>query len=112
MTIAIHTNAGCTSTGGSNQGCSFEHTALETALRNFVATNAIFVDAGMPNLGPAENGTVFRPYDTFQEGVTTVASGGALSMVEGTYHPASGGTYTTSKPMTITAPVGTVFITD
>ena len=103
--IGIHTNAGCTSGGGSNQGTSFEHTLLETALRNFVSPNAVFVDAGMPGLGVVPDGTVFRPFPDFASGAVIVPTGGVVSLVKGTHHPASSGPLRLTKAMTLQAPV-------
>jgi hypothetical protein len=113
LAIGIHSNGGCNASASSfNRGVSFEHNALESALRDFVATNALFVDAGMPGLGVAANGTVFRPYLDLATGVSNVASGGVVNMVAGTYSPASSGTYSISTPMTIEATGGTVSISD
>jgi V8-like Glu-specific endopeptidase len=105
LTVGIHTNAGCTSTGGENRGTSFEHNALENALQNFPGNNSVYVDKGMPVLA-SENGTIFRPFDTVAEGVSTVAAGGIVSIVEGTYNESM----TIGKAMTLSAPVGTVTI--
>jgi hypothetical protein len=76
----------------------------------FVGSNATFVDFGMPGLGVAANGTVFRPSTTFDDGFANVASGAAMTMAAGSYSPAAAGAYTFSKPITIQAPVGVVTI--
>ena len=112
LTIGIHTNAGCTSTGGSNSGTSFEHTPLETALENFPGANTVYVDRGHP-LPEAENGTIFRPYNTLPEGIAVVPNGGILSIVEGTYPASEGNTFiigADGRSMWLRAPVGDVFI--
>ena len=112
IAIGIHTNGGCDGTSNENSGTSFEHDPLETAIRNFSSTNAVFADVGMPALGPAEDGTVFRPYNTVTEAVNAVADNGVVSVVEGSYTKA-GNTFTIGddgKRMLLTAPVGTVTI--
>ncbi len=114
LTIGIHTNAGCTSGGGSNSGTSFEHTALETALENFPGANTVFVDRGHP-LPVLEDGTIFRPFDTMPEGIALVPNGGILSIVEGTYPASEGNTFLIGddgRSMWLRAPVGDVVIGD
>jgi V8-like Glu-specific endopeptidase len=104
LTIGIHTNAGCTNSGGENRGTSFEHDALENALQNFHGGSTVYVDNGHPTA--TRNGTIFRPQSTVTTGVTQVANGGTVSIVAGTY----GDRITISKPMTLRAPAGTVVI--
>ena len=105
LTMGIHTNGGCTSSGGENSGTSFEHDALENALADFAGSNTVFIDSGMPVWIP-DDGSVLRPYATIAAGVSAVVSNGRLSIVEGTYDEA----ITISKAMTLTAPVGAVSI--
>lgn len=105
VVIGIHTNAGCTDTGGANSGTSFEHNPLETALDDFPGANVVYVDRGMPALA-TENGTVFRPYNTVAEGIAAVPTSGRLSIVEGSYNES----ITITKAVTLVAPVGTVTI--
>ena len=105
FTIGIHTNGGCNADGsGANNGTSFEVDALEAAIANHPGANTIYVDK--IRFGAAENGTIFHPHDTIAEGVNTVPSGGNLSIVAGSYNE----TGTFNKPMTISAPAGTVII--
>jgi V8-like Glu-specific endopeptidase len=104
FTVGIHTNAGCTSTGGDNAGTSFEHNPLENALENFPGANTVFVDK--VRFGATENGTVFHPYDTVTEAVTSAVSGGRISIVRSSYNE----TMTINKAVTLEAPVGTVII--
>ncbi len=111
LAIGIHTNAGCSATNG-NSGTSFENDALENALRNFIHTNARFVDVGHP-LRVSESGTAYRPYSTVALGVSNVPSGGVVSIVTGTYTVAAGNTFLAGadgKSMTLVAPVGSVVI--
>lgn len=105
VTIGIHTNAGCNPPGQGNTGTSFEHNNLENAIQNFPGSNTRYADVGHP---ASENGTVFRPYDTFAEAVNAVPSGGVVSIVKGTYTNEAG-LYT--KQMMVEAPVGSVLIT-
>jgi hypothetical protein len=106
--IGIHTNAGCTDTGGSNSGTSFEHNPLETALDDFPGANTVYVDnfGGWDDIVTTENGTIFRPYDMVIEGRDNVPVNGVVSIVAGTYTE----TLTISKAMTLVAPVGVVTI--
>ena len=51
LALGIHTNAGCDNpiqAGQGNSGTSFEVDALENALRNYINTNARFVDINHP----------------------------------------------------------------
>jgi hypothetical protein len=106
LTVGIHTNGGCTQTGGANAGTSFENDNLETALRDFsgVGANVRHVDNGHIVAQALQDGTVFRPFDTLAEAVNSVPAGGVVSIVTGSY----GGGITISKPMTLRAPVGPV----
>jgi hypothetical protein len=62
FTIGIPTHGGC-ATGG-NSGTSFENNGLENLLQGFLGANTEYVDfANYPN-APAENGTIFQPFDT------------------------------------------------
>lgn len=113
LAIGIHTNAGCDiPNGNGNSGTSFEHSPLETDLRNYVSSLARFVDAGHP-LRVAEEGTVYRPYSTVTLGAGGVSSGGILSIVTGSYNTAADRALTAgtgNKAMTLVAPVGSVTI--
>jgi V8-like Glu-specific endopeptidase len=104
LTIGIHTNGGCTSTGGENVGTSFEHDALETAIQNFPGVGTVYVDNGHPTA--TRNGTIFRPHSAVTTGVNQVANGGTVSIVAGTYSDR----ITINRPMTLRAPAGTVVI--
>ena len=115
LAMGIHTNGGC-ATGapiGNNSGTSFEVNALETAIRNFTGTNAVFCDRSHPLLTNGScpcDGTVMRPFDTVINGVNAVSSGGVVSIVAGSYTEAAGNAFTTTKAQTWEAPCGTVVI--
>ena len=72
--------------------------------------------AGMVWAGTVvENGTIFRPYDTFPEAIAVVPNGGILSIVEGTYPASEGNTFIIGddgRSMWLRAPVGDVIIGD
>lgn len=107
--MGIHTNAGCTSSGGSNSGTSFQVDALESALRSFVGSTAQFVDAAGYPTGTVRNGRIFGPWTTVTNGATNVANGGTVAIIEGTYLET--GTFGTgNKAMLWTAPVGSALI--
>lgn len=114
FTLGIHTNGGCEPDGSSyNHGTSFEVDVLEQAVQDFPGSSTVYVDSIASHPSPLENGTVLSPYDTVAEAVTTVVSGGRLSIVEGNYYAASGNTFLAGedgKSFLIEAPVGTVTI--
>ncbi len=105
FTIGIHTNAGCNADGsGANNGTSFEVNALENAIDNHPGSNTTYADK--VRFGATENGTIYHPHDTITEAVTTVSTGGKVSIVTGTYND----TGVFSKQLTMVAPVGSVLI--
>jgi V8-like Glu-specific endopeptidase len=111
VTIGIHTNGGCTSTGGSNSGTAFGSVGLRNAIRDFPGPLAIYVDAGVSGL--PQNGGVFEPYTHVWQAVSAVQNGGIVSIVKGNYPASSGETFIAGggfKAMTLEAPVGTVTI--
>lgn len=87
-----------------NRGTSFESDALESAIKDYTGSGAVFVDINHPTVN--EDGTVFKPYDTLGEGISAVSAGGVLSVVKGTY----GGAVTIAASMEIEAPVGKVIL--
>jgi V8-like Glu-specific endopeptidase len=110
--IGIHTNGGCTTSGGNNTGTSFENNALENAINTFPGINVRYVDFVHTGSTP-RNGTAMRPYGTVTEAVNAVPSGGIVSIVEGGYAKVYGNTFTAGadgKSMLFEAPVGTVTI--
>ena len=114
FTVGIHTHGGCASNGtGNNDGTSFENNNLEALLQNWLGANTVYVDAVQPPTSPAEDGTVFRPFNTVTEAVAGVVNGGRLAIVEGNYTKAAGNTMlmgADGKAFTLLAPVGTVTI--
>ena len=105
--IGIHTNAGCTDTTGTNAGTSFELDALENAINAAPGAGTIYVDSGH-TLVIEQQGTLVRPIWTIGGGISTVTTGGRISVYPGSYAIPAGTTL--SKAMTIEAPVGTVTI--
>jgi V8-like Glu-specific endopeptidase len=114
--IGIHTHGGCASDGtGDNDGTSFENDNLEALLQSWPGASTVYVDNVQPPTAPAENGTIFRPFNTVTEAVTSVVSGGRIAIVEGNYTKAAGNTMimgADGKSFTLLAPVGTVTIGD
>ena len=106
FTIGIHTNGGCTSSGGSNLGTSFENDALEAALAAVPGAGTRYLDF-VKAPGGAEDGTVFQPHDTLTESVNALLPGMRLAVTTGNYTGAANrGVFI--KPMTFSAPVGPV----
>lgn len=104
VTIGIATSAGCTASGGSNNGTGFENNNLENAIQSFAGSNVEYVDSGHPIT--TENGTVFRPWNTVQEAVDAASSNARLNIVKGSYP----GSVLADKPLTLSAPVGSVIL--
>ncbi len=88
FTIGIHTNGGCNPPNNGNFGTSFEHDPLEDALQDFYSTSTVYVD----NLSqsPIEDGTIFSPFNTVQEGVNSSPTGGDLYITTGVYNGNAG----------------------
>jgi len=114
IAVGIHTtgmptgsNAQCTTGSPGNSGTSFDYTGLRTAINlfwNINTDNRRYVDLLHPVT--LEDGSVFRPYDTVNEGISQIPNGGTLSIVEGTYNES----VTINRSMVLTAPVGIVTI--
>ena len=104
--IGIHTNGGCTTSGGANKGVSFENNSLEQNIHQVWGSQsaAKYVDRG--DIVTSEDGSVLRPYNTVLEGVNAVSSGGTVPVVSGNYNESM----TINKPVTLVAPVGNVHI--
>jgi hypothetical protein len=77
---------------------------LENAIDNHPGSNTIYADK--VRFGATENGTIYHPHDTITEAVTTVPSGGKVSIVTGTYND----TGVFSKQLIMVAPVGSALI--
>ncbi len=103
-TIGIHTNAGCTNTGGANQGTSFEEDDLEVAIQNSAGSNTTYVDANHPSFFTI--GTMLNPYHALSSAITNAASGNTLSIVEGLYAE----NIVINTNLVLKAPVGLVVI--
>ena len=103
--FGIHTNGGCTSSGGSNIGTSFQVTALQNAINAFPGASAVHVDVGHPTPG---FGSLTSPRASLAIAVSGVPVGGIVSVFPGTYVIAS--SQIISRAQTIQAPVGIVSI--
>lgn len=102
----IHTNGGCTSTGGSNIGTSFAVTALQNAINGFPGPNTIHVDVGHPTPG---FGSLTSPRASLSHAMSSVPVGGIVSVYPGNYALTIGTIFT--RAQTIQAPTGLVTIT-
>ncbi len=107
IAVAIHTHgtsiADCTT--GHNGGTAFTNLGLANAVNAFPGTMVRYVDAGYP-AWTTEDGTVFRPFNLLAEGITSITSGGIVSVVAGHYNEP----LTIDKGVFLEAPVGTVVI--
>jgi hypothetical protein len=113
LTMGIHTNAGCDPPDEGNQGTGFEHDNLELAIQAFLGwVNVVYVDGGHYDT-VSEDGSVFRPYDTFAEGVTDASDNPPtplLAVVAGAYDDVTTIPLMIDAPMLIRAPVGNVLV--
>jgi len=105
--FGIHTNGGCTTSGGNNAGTSFEVDALENAINNALGGSTVHVDNNHP-WPSGENGSLMGPWNTFLEGANAVPLGGIVSVFTGSYSVLAGTVLT--RPMTVQASVGSVTI--
>ncbi len=105
--FGIHTNAGCTTTGGANAGTSFEVDALENVINGFLGAGTTHVDNNHP-MPMTEGGTLMRPWNTFLEGTNAVPANAVLSVFAGSYSVLAGTVI--SRPMMVQASVGTVTV--
>lgn len=108
IAIGVHTNGGCTTSGGNNYGTSLEVDALENAINGFPGAGSTHVDAAHP-FPVVESGSLMRPWNTFMEGVGAVVTGATVSVFAGNYNVPAGTVL--SRAMTIAASVGTVTVT-
>ena len=110
VSFGIHTNAGCSGASGSaNTGTSFKATDLADVLNDFRGGSVVYVDAGHP-LATTNDGTVFRPLQSFTAGVSAVPTGGVISLVAGTYSAGPGNAVTLTKAMVLESPTGSAVI--
>ncbi|MCH7939831.1 MAG: T9SS type A sorting domain-containing protein [Candidatus Marinimicrobia bacterium] len=105
IALGVHNDSRCDRPGLHNSGTSFDNDNLESILNKFPGYHItrVYADKDHPD---GEDGGVLQPYDTVQEAVNEVSTGGIVSIVKGYYNE----TMTISKAMTITAPVGMVTI--
>ncbi len=108
LSIGILTHGGCVGSQTRNNGTSFKNPALADVVQNFPGANTTYVDAG--HSIAAEDGTVFRPFDTVGEGYAAVADGGQLSIVKGTYHVPSSTAFNGNRAVRLSPSVGEVRI--
>ncbi len=103
-TIGVHTNAGCTETGGANSGTSFEHNALENAINGIWGANTVFLDT--ISKAPAPSGTALEPYLSLNAAVAAVPANGRISATARTHTLTSKPLVLGGKRLMIIAPTG------
>ena len=104
VSLGIHTDGGCDPPDEGNKGTSFTNSALQDALADYFGVPVVYVDAG--HLATVEDGSIFRPYDTLTEAVAAAPAGATINIVSANYSD----TPSISTPMTLTAPVGHVYL--
>ena len=111
--LGIHTNGGCTASGGANDGTAFNNLGLKLVVDTVVngaigyeSTNTIHVDIGaqLPN---AQTGSLFRPRINLTAAHNAANAGNKISLMAGEYN---NDTPLLNKPVLIVAPVGTAVI--
>jgi hypothetical protein len=106
--IGIHTNGGCTSSGGANTGTRLTQAVLAEYLGIFLGDNTVFVD--FANVSSTDLGTALNPLPTVISGMTAAPTGGTVAIAGGSYSAASGHTGTFTKAVTLNAVSGNVTI--
>jgi V8-like Glu-specific endopeptidase len=106
--IGIHTNGGCTSSGGANSGTRLTQAVLAEYLDIFLGDNTIFVD--FANVSPIDLGSALNPLPTVTSGISAAPTGGTVAIAGGTYSAASGHVGTFTKAVTLRAVSGNVTI--
>jgi hypothetical protein len=104
--FGIHTNGGCTSSGGNNIGTSFQVTALQNAINAFPGPSTVHVDVGHPTPG---FGSLTSPRASLSTAMSSVPTGGIVSVFPGSYVVANTAVFT--RAQTVQAPAGIVTIT-
>jgi V8-like Glu-specific endopeptidase len=104
FTIGIHTNGGCTATGGNNAGTGFGVLALQQAIQHFPGPDRWYVDK--VSISPFHTGFVMEPFQTIAAAISAAGSGHTVSVVAGHYNEPM----TINKNVILEAPVGTVVI--
>jgi hypothetical protein len=102
--IGIHTNGGCTATGGNNAGTGFGVLALQQAIQRFPGPNRWYVDK--VSISPFQTGFVMEPFRTIGPAITAAGVGHTVSIVAGRYNEPM----TINKNITLEAPAGSVVI--
>ncbi len=106
--IGIHTNGGCTTSGGANSGTRLTQAVLAEYLDLFLGENAVFVD--FANVSPVDLGTALNPLPTVTGGIAAAPAGGTVAIAGGTYSASSGHVGTFTKAVTLRAVSGNVTI--
>ena len=104
FTLGIHTNGGCTATGGNNAGTGFGVLALQQAIQHFPGPDRWYVDK--VSISSFKTGFVMEPFQAIGPAITAAGSGHTVSIVTGHYNE----TMTINKKVTLEAPVGAVII--
>ncbi len=107
LTVGIVKSAGCENgDDGFNNAVGFDNPDLADAIQTFPGPFVTYIDTGH-GIG-AEDGSAFRPYDAFVDGIAGATGGDIVSIVRGSY-PVPGGTVV-SKQLLLQAPVGNAVI--
>ena len=102
--LGVHTNSGCDEWFGTNKGTAFGRAVFYNAVNGFLGSSARYVDNG--HISTGDNGSIFHPYLSVQNGAAGIAPGGHLCIVKGTYDEA----LVITKAMILEAPVGSVHV--
>jgi len=106
--IGVHTNGGCTSSGGENKGTRLTQAVLSEYLDLFLGADTVFVDH--ENVSTIDFGSALFPVGTLPLGVALAGSGDVVALAGGSYTAASGNTGVFTKAVTLRAVSGNVTI--
>ena len=101
--LGVHTHGGCTSTGGSNAGTSFEADDVEIAINTRPSGQTVHVDRH--HSSPLQSGSIMRPFRTVGAAIASAPANALLSIATGGYQET-----VTLVNVILQAPVGTVVI--
>jgi V8-like Glu-specific endopeptidase len=106
--IGVHTDGGCSNSeyGRTNKGTSFYQRTFGDLLNDFNGQGTVYADNSPHYPAPQRDGTIFAPFTTVNQAVTSVPSGGIISLLPRDF----GEAVTINKAVTLIAPVGTALI--
>lgn len=106
--VAVHTNGGCTSSGGENKGTRLTQGVVDEYLNIFLGDNTRFLDP--VSISAFQFGTALYPTRTLLDGISVTPSGGTLAIAGGSYPNNSENVGVFTKAVTLRAVSGNAVI--